>query len=63
MALGTAEGEVVLVAYPGGERLAAQRVFTKGWTTALAFDREGARVAAGSEKGEIAVLAVDAVGG
>jgi hypothetical protein len=28
-----------------------------------AFDREGTRVAAGSEKGEIAVLAVDAAGG
>ncbi|WP_434427832.1 DUF6891 domain-containing protein [Nannocystis pusilla] len=63
VAIGTPEGEVVLVAYPGGERLAAQRVFAKGGTTALAFDREGTRVAAGSEKGEIAVLAVDAAGG
>ncbi|MFY0531593.1 DUF6891 domain-containing protein [Nannocystis pusilla] len=43
VALGTAEGDVVLVAYPGGERLAAQRVFAKGGTSALAFDREGAR--------------------
>jgi len=58
MAIGTAEGELVLLRYPGGERLAAQRVFAKGGVTALAFDAAGARVAVGGEKGEIAVLAV-----
>ncbi|MDC0720280.1 hypothetical protein [Nannocystis bainbridge] len=57
-AFGSAEGEVVLVAYPGGARLASQRVFAKGGTTALAFDREGQRLAVGSEKGEIAVLSL-----
>jgi hypothetical protein len=63
LAIGTAAGEVALLAYPGGERLASQRAFAKGSVTAVTFDRAGARVAAGSEKGEIAVLAVDAAGG
>ncbi|MDC0717772.1 WD40 repeat domain-containing protein [Nannocystis bainbridge] len=61
VAIGKLDGELVLLAYPGGELLASQKVFEKkGRVTAIAFDPAGARMAVGSEKGEIAVLAVPA---
>ncbi|MFP2928643.1 hypothetical protein ACLESO_26295, partial [Pyxidicoccus sp. 3LG] len=60
LAIGKLDGEVVLLAYPGGERLTSPRAFTKGRVTTIAFDPAGARMAVGSEKGEIAVLAVPA---
>jgi hypothetical protein len=58
VAIGTEGGELELRSYPGGELLAAQKVFNKGGLTAIGFDRAGERAAVGSEKGEIAVLAL-----
>ncbi|WP_143141371.1 WD40 repeat domain-containing protein [Nannocystis exedens] len=61
VAIGKLDGHVVLLAYPGGELLASQKVLDKkGRVTAIAFDPTGARMAVGSEKGELAVLAVPA---
>ncbi|MCY0991637.1 hypothetical protein OV203_31130 [Nannocystis sp. ILAH1] len=61
VAIGKLDGQVVLLAYPGGEVLASQKVLDKkGRVTAIAFDPAGARMVVGSEKGEIAVFAVPA---
>lgn len=57
LAVGTEDGRLRLFAYPSLEVRAEQPVFAKGALSALAIDASGV-VAAGSTKGELAVLRV-----
>ena len=57
LAVGTDDGRLRLLAYPSLEVRGEQPVFAKGTLAALALDASGL-LAAGSSKGEVAVLRV-----
>lgn len=59
LAVGTDDGRLRLLAYPSLEVRGEQPVFAKGTLAALALDASGL-LAAGSSKGEVAVLRVSA---
>ena len=56
LALGHEDGAVSLLAFPDGREIARAPVFSFGKVSALCFSPDGARLAAGSSKGEVAIL-------